>query len=203
MNEAVPKNKILVAFSSGVSGSHRASLLQDLFDLNAQEAEENIVKNLWWSTRYYKCSFDLYVDEFEGPEEWLAELGSQEFDELREVLAGVIVVTDYDSQDPSNDILLQKFAVCGGKGTFNVWYNTKANNEPKSLDANRKLRKENTEAEMVDWHCDREVNEFGEKLGLARLKEIIDIHEWDHIAAPSSQAAAGRQCRLDSFDDFA
>lgn len=189
MTYALPQNKILVAFSGNSHDgcSYRTTLVQDLFDLDAQDAQENILKDLCWRTRYYECSFDLYIDEFEDFEEWLTEFCLQEFDELREVLAGIIVVADYDPEHEGKDIILQKFANCLGQGSFNVWCNTKVISEEKGLDANYILHEENTEAEMVEIQCEKDINEYGEKLGLKRLKEIIDIHEWDGVLMPSCQ----------------
>lgn len=189
MTYALPQNKILVAFSGNSHDgcSYRTTLLQDLFNLDAQDTQKSILKDLRWRTRYYECSFDLYIDEFEDFEEWLTEFNLQEFDELREALAGIIVVADYDPEHQGNDKILQKFANCLGQSSFNVWCNTRVISQEKGLDANRILHEENTEAEMVEIQCDKDINEYGEKLGLERLKEIIDIHEWHGVLMPSGQ----------------
>lgn len=96
-------------------------------------------------------------------------------------------MADYDPELEGKDIILQKFANCLGQGSFNVWCNTKVISEEKGLDANYILHEENTEAEMVEIQCEKDINEYGEKLGLKRLKEIIDIHEWDGVLMPSCQ----------------
>lgn len=189
MTNKIPQSKILVAFASNqVDGCpHRAPFLQSVFGLRPSEAQNNIVKDLHWRTKYYERPYDLFIDEFEDFEEWLAEFCSPDYDELREVLEGIIVITDYDLKNPLSDRTLQKYANSAGRGSFVVWCNTKTNDEQEYLSANRIMCNENPEAEMVTLHCDQDVNEYGERLGLMRLKEVIDIHEWDGVLTSSRQ----------------
>lgn len=182
----LPKNKILVAFDKHEDKHlyYKSCVLSTVFDENITDTniEERIFKNLIWKNKYYNITYDLYIDEFESLDEWLSELHKQEYDELREVLSGIIIVSDYQFQLQEGPEILRKINECNGKDSFLIWCNIKEDAEQEDADRiNTLLIEEQLNTAIVEisnWHCKRDVNEFDEKLGVPRIKEIIDTHQW-------------------------
>lgn len=181
METNCPRNKVLIAFDStaGDLSPSRSELLERIFGLDADRAQESIVKDLTWRTKYYQCQYDLYVDEFEDIKSWLTDLNTPDCEELRAVLAGVILVTHYD---PTRTALLDQFSGVKCQDSFLVWCNTSQAIDEEMTDcANSTMSSGNVNAEMVNLQCSKGTNEYGEKTGLARLKEIIDTYEWANL----------------------
>lgn len=179
MDMSCPRNKILIAFESSAVQHTRGTreVLEQIFGLKDEELQQNIVKNLTWKTKYYECQYDLYIDEFKDLGSWLRDLDGSEYEELRAVLAGVILVKSFNRDE--HRALLSQFAGIQSQGSFLIWCNSSRELDEETIDsANSSLWASNASAEMVDWHCRRNVNEYGEKAGLDRLKEIIDTYEW-------------------------
>lgn len=174
------RNKVLIAFETGPGETiSRREVLERIFGLDAEKAQDKIVKNLTWRTKYYQSQYDLYVDEFEDLANWLEELNGPHCEELRAVLAGVIVVKSFDPEDP---VVLEQFAGIQCPDSFLVWCNTSQADEETIDRANSAIACTNANAEMVNWHCNGSVNEYGEKVGVARVREIIDTHEWTNAS---------------------
>ncbi|QLL33059.1 hypothetical protein HG536_0D05800 [Torulaspora globosa] len=193
MDANCDRNKVLIAFETGAGEGNvgRTEALERIFGLDADKAQDNIVKNLTWSTKYYQSQYDLYVDEFEDVSDWLKELNGAHCEELRAALAGVIVMKSFDPEDQTSTAVLEQFSSIQGAGSFLVWCNTSQVVGEGTLDrANSTMARSNANAEMVSWHCSRSMNEYGEKVGPARIREIIDTHEWanTHTAATSNPA---------------
>lgn len=182
----LPKNKILIAFDKHESKHlyYKSCVLSKVFDENISDPniEGRIFKNLFWKNKYYDITYDLYIDEFESLEEWLSELHKEEYDELREVLAGIIIVSDYQLRSQEDQQLLRKINECNGKDSFLIWCNIEEDAKQEDADRiNNILVEEHLSPAIVEisnWHCKKDVNEFDEKLGVSRIKEIIDTHQW-------------------------
>ncbi|QLQ80050.1 hypothetical protein HG537_0D00500 [Torulaspora globosa] len=184
----VDRNRVLVAFQRGPDETvSRAEALERIFGLDSESGQGNIMKNLTWKTKYYQLQYDLYVDEFEDLANWLDELNESHCELLRSVLAGVVVVKRFD---PTSTAELRQFCEIKSPDSFLVWCNTNPADEETLDRANSTIASTNANAEMVNWHCTGSINEYGEKVGVARLREIIDTHEWAEIRTAASSSAA-------------
>lgn len=183
----LPKNKILIAFGNSNS-SYQKNVVSQLFGIDIDHGDR-IVKKLQWKTKYYKVEFDLYIDEYDDFSSWFQEFTSPEFSALREVLAGLIIVDQYNSTTQLNAL--------GIEDSFAVWINTDGKVDQEQVDElNQELCQINQNSvEMINLCADKDTNEYGEKIGTARLKEILDTCTWkncniDYLATTSSSVNA-------------
>lgn len=171
---STPKDKILVLFENGNSNISRRELIQGIFEdatSDSLDDEATIVKELTWTTKYYKASFDLYIDSYDSLAEWTAEFTDTECKPLRDIIAGIIIVGDV-SQKQKYKGQVDKIATNIHCDSFLIWIN-----------CNEKYTEEEYDVvETVNWKEDcesNESNEFNEKLGCERVKEILDTYPWD------------------------
>lgn len=169
-NPEQPKNKILITFGND-NTSFQRQLVSQLFGININDGDM-IVKDLVWKTKYYRVEFDLYIDTYDNFSSWFQEFLSEEFAALREVLAGVVVVDQYNTATQLNSQELQD--------TFVVWVNTDSRVDQELVDQinDQLLQIEGNTIELVNLHSTGDTNEYGEKIGIPRFKEIMDTCSW-------------------------
>lgn len=176
-----PSNKIIVTFQKDAM-QYKEAFLKRVFDqpsLPHNEREKRILKNLIWRTKYYELEYDLYIDEYEDLEEWLSELERCEYQELRDVLGGIIIVDEFNSMNTNYRKLLTQLDSSEFNSCFKVFCNVQRNMDQVETDkVNDDFSKQQVDVEVINWHLDDDINEYGEKIGIFRLKENIDTHEW-------------------------
>ncbi|CCF60092.1 hypothetical protein KAFR_0J00240 [Kazachstania africana CBS 2517] len=168
----VPRNKILIVFSSETSDTTKKDILSKIFvQIEKERLNDNIIKHIQWETKYYRAELDLYVDQYDTLSEWIKELLSEESTPLLEVLAGVIVIDDADITEHKG-----KFDQISTK-IHDDSFLLRCINSEKIQDSQDEVL--NDVLETVHLGSLGTVNEFGEKLGIERIKEILDTHAWD------------------------
>ncbi|SCU86455.1 LAMI_0D02146g1_1 [Lachancea mirantina] len=180
-NSALPRNKLLIAFSADFS--RKDELLAKVFGQEISHSSR-IVRKYCWRTKYYSVQLDIYIDELENLSNWCDELMSPEFQDLRDVLAGIIVVGS--KFDPDSHRALHQLSKCLDESMeyFGILLTSEA--------------RRSDEDEMVGSfeliHCDEnESNEYNESLGIGRVKEVIDTHNWDADIMQMKQAKQAKQ----------
>ncbi|CAI1974548.1 hypothetical protein SEUBUCD646_0F01060 [Saccharomyces eubayanus] len=173
-----PQNKILVLSHDSHIFS-QTQLLKDLFHYNTTSA--TIVKSQTWENKYYKTSFDLYIDSFASLPEWMKDFVTPECEPLRNVMAGIILLTDNKLINPQE--FLQPLLGVLHPNTFIVVVNINEEVEQDEIDGlNEAWNNGFTNViEFINWTKSRATighNEYGERLGLDRIHEIIDTHDW-------------------------
>lgn len=173
-----PQNKILV-LSHDSHYFSQTQLLKELFQCNTTSA--TIVKGQTWENKYYRTSFDLYIDSFTSLPEWIKDFVTPECEPLRNVIAGIILITDSKSINPQE--VLQRLVGFMHPNTFIVLVNINEEVEQDEIDElNETWNNGSTNViEFVNWTKSRATishNEYGERLGLDRVREIIDTHDW-------------------------
>lgn len=166
-----PKNKILVLFQ-GDDELDQNGLISQLFNAEIGQGDR-ILKDLVWKTKYYEVCYDLYIDQYVDWNEWLREFTDEEYADLREVLAGLVVVSKYNPE--------LELSSCGLKDAFVIWVNYDSTVGQNALDeVNDALLVQNQEVtvEVVNLHCEKATNDYSEKIGLERFKEIVDTCGW-------------------------
>lgn len=170
-NPEPPKNKILIVLPSDSDLDHKAIVFK-LFGIKVGE-DDRIVKNLVWKTKYYEVCFDLYIDEYVKWQLWFREFSSEEFSDLRNVLAGLVVVNQYSPDfHPIS---------CGLEEAFVVWINTDSKVSQDALDeVNDQLlaQYQETTVEVLNLHAKETTNNYGEKISCERFRELIDTCRW-------------------------
>lgn len=169
----IPRNKILVVCSAEIE--NKVSIISSLFNTNV-DSGCSILKNLSWQNKYYKTDIDVYIDDYDSLDEWAREFQQSEYNDLREVLAGVILLFNYRSEQTFSRFL-------------DIINSTSQNDEKFYIACNvsSKIDAEEWESlsdnyiahglELINWE-ESGKNPFGDKLGLERIREIIDTHEW-------------------------
>lgn len=193
----LPKNKILVTFGNS-DNNYQRELVSQLFGIKINDGDR-IVKNLVWKTKYYGVEYDLYIDDYDDFSSWFQEFTGEEFAVLREALAGLVVVDPYDPATQLNTLGLQD--------TFVVWINTDSKIDQEQVDEinDQLLQIEDDTIELVNLHSNKDTNEYGEKIGVPRFKEIVDTCPWkncnmDYLTTPSNFAnPANPQISLESL----
>lgn len=182
-NKAMTRDKVLVLVdrdeAHGVSHETQTRLLSELFSLS--DASQSIVHGNTWRTKYYDAPYDLYVDTHAGTlQEWLGEFNGEQCRELRDALAGVVIVGG--SWDASAAATLPT------EDMFALWIDcTGELNETEIDEANAMLSTSGSTLEVVQLTAEgSEANEFGEAVGLARAREVIDTHPWQGMVRRDS-----------------
>ncbi|CAI4039323.1 hypothetical protein SMKI_07G3070 [Saccharomyces mikatae IFO 1815] len=173
-----PQNKILV-LSHHSHNFLKTQLLQDLFHCSTTSV--SIIKDQTWENKYYKTSFDLYIDSFKDLPVWIEEFVTLECEPLRNVMAGIILITDNRLMAPQE--LLTQFMTSVHPNTFIVLVNVNKEVEQEEIDELNENRCSSftNVIEFINWTRSKPTinhNEYGEKLGLDRVQEIIDTHDW-------------------------
>ncbi|QLG74600.1 hypothetical protein HG535_0G04830 [Zygotorulaspora mrakii] len=181
-----PRNKILVAFSK-YEKHEKEVVLKSVFGELSKDTfgnEQKILKGLTWKTKYYTLVYDLYIDEYESLKDWLADLKSDEYIELRDVLAGIMVFDKFTDtlqfQDISQILETPELEKC-----FKICCNVDKHADGLGMSKiNDEFAQRLTTLEVVNWSTCDELDEYGEKNGKARIKEIIDTHDWSACSVP-------------------
>ncbi|AJV23633.1 Irc6p [Saccharomyces cerevisiae YJM1399] len=173
-----PQNKILV-LSDHPHNFSKTQFLQDLFHCSSTGI--SIVKNQTWENRYYKVHFDLYIDSCKDIPVWVEEFITPECEPLRNVMAGIILITDIRQTKPQE--LLHQFMIAAHRNTFVVLVNVNEEVEQDEIDELNEIWSNafTNVIEFVNWKRSKPTvnhNDYGEKLGLDRIQEIIDTHDW-------------------------
>ncbi|KAL3234971.1 hypothetical protein RNJ44_02759 [Nakaseomyces bracarensis] len=169
-------NKVLIVMS-GVDKSDKHKILNDIFQV---ESGESIYKNLTWETKYYRVDYDLYVDECEDILEWLKEISSDEYTELRELLTSIIVVRDFavKEDDELEEQLKELLKECPQEPLLaGIHIGEPIDITRRNVDYS--LR--DLSLEICDIN-DTSKSENNELMGLKRVVEIIDTHSWPDCA---------------------
>lgn len=184
---SVPHDKLLIAFRNfNKVDELKTVILSKIFHVNVKsnEDQECIIKNLIWETKYYQVGYDLYIDSYESLEEWLDELLEEDFDMLRSVLSTIIIIDKYDDDKNVHlTMLLKRLAAHGDENLAHIFCNTsKTTTQERIDDINNQLVTSDggPSIEFVNIfnETNQDTNEYGEKIGLPRIAEIIDTLEW-------------------------
>ncbi|CAI4061182.1 hypothetical protein SKDZ_06G1110 [Saccharomyces kudriavzevii ZP591] len=173
-----PQNKILV-LSHHSHDSFKTQLLKDLFHCNTTSA--SIVKDQTWGNKYYRTCVDLYIDFFKDLPEWIEEFIMPECEPLRNVVAGIIIILDNRLIKPQE--LLNLFMGAVHENTFIMLVNVNEEVPQDEIDELNEIWSSvfTNIVEFINWTRSKPTinhNEYGEKLGLYRIQEIIDTHGW-------------------------
>lgn len=168
------RDKILILSTAPLETNHKT--VAQLFSIGAHSNEanrhievsptQNIVKGITWRNKYYKTVLDLYIDVID--DEWLTEFHDVMFDELRDHLGGIIVLSD--KWDPK---WAQKLVDIMGDETFLIWCLTHGTASPVDEIFQR--------MEIVTVNNNKDDNLINETRGIERMHEIIDNYAWESI----------------------
>lgn len=170
---ALIKNKVLLVFSSdwtAKDGKARTTFVEELFrdDVGLNDTQ-SIVKDVTWRNKYYKVKLDIYIDEYsESFVNWFQEFSSEQYYELHEVLAGIIIVDN----DPIISKVLPNLNV-PGENIFLTWCYVNVS--------------ESHDEMLGDWECinfSKVSDAVSGQEGIDRLQEIIDLHDWSSGNVP-------------------
>ncbi|KAG0672326.1 Increased recombination centers protein 6 [Maudiozyma exigua] len=172
------RDKILIVFKN-TSTTDKASIIYQIFGQCLQETnfknDDSIVKNLTWSTKYYTTKFDLYIDQCDSIEEWTTDFIDPMCDLLRDALAGLIIIGEI----PKDTSLISKSVV--DQESFLIWCHNGNQIELNELDdLNLKMAVSQSQVEFVQLDNSTDKNDYHDKVGTERIKEIIDTYEWTH-----------------------
>ncbi|AMD22676.1 HHL094Wp [Eremothecium sinecaudum] len=140
------------------------------------DTTNSIIRNKVWETKYYSVSLDIYLGDFVSLKNWCDEFMADECAELRDALAGIVLLVD----DLSN---LELFAAMVDSAKFkdgkllvvcNIGSDTLTEDDVERQNANML----GTGITFLNWHNEGK-NSFGEAIGRSQLKELFDVHQWD------------------------
>lgn len=172
----MPRNKVLLAFPKGLQS--KSNILSSIFP-SIKDVDSSVVRGVVWETKYYSVSIDLYVDEFDDLEEWLADLRGGECIELRQALAGLIItlpIQDGLSKKSLNSYIEE---ISQQDDSFTILMNLKSTQDSISWEE-EKDEFASSGIELIGY-LEEGLNEFGERLGIERIREILDTHDWQEI----------------------
>lgn len=183
-------NKVLVVMATK-NDNVKDNILKKIFKV---EAGNSIYKSLTWKNKYYSVDYDLYVDDCESLIQWLDEVNSDEYTELRELLTGIIMIQDFAQDDKKFNANLkelidncpQDIVVAGihiGKPVDVV---------KKNID----YSVSNLNFELCN--VNDTIGEDNEKTGLDRVIEIMDTHSWPGCNMKLSQQEDHQQSRKEA-----
>lgn len=201
------RNKILIIFSDKCNNStkyNKINIIPNIFGKALNEnissnKDDSILKRLIWKTKYYETQFDLYIDVYDVFDEWLNEFKEPACDELRSVLAGLIIVGNLneDDIDRLNDIFKNIINV----ETFFIWCNTNESMSQETMEEqNTKFAIEGSSLEIVRLSENTETNEFNGKIGFERIQEVIDTYEWPELANSKNNQSIKASKEKDNLD---
>lgn len=176
-------NKLLIF---GDKKSDKLQFVQDLFGVEVARGEDEgvagLVQKVQLKTKYFETEIDCWIDEPEDFDEWLDEFSSEAAREVRESISGVVLcVAELNKEQIQKQIrVLTEFKQLLREECFVVV----AKMVPIKV-LNDELI-DDYSVELVDLTEDG-VNEFKEVLGVKRVKQIIDSHEWQIIEKEDEQ----------------
>ncbi|CCD23653.1 Irc6p NDAI_0B06220 [Naumovozyma dairenensis CBS 421] len=194
---SLPRNKIIITFGKNSKlHSSKSQLISEIFGssnlmLNKyhEDTIDNIIKNVKWKTKYYEVTIDLFIDQYDDLLEWIDEYTSDSMIDLRNVVAGIIVIDDRPM--PQQDLMIYKRLndCVSTTNSFLIFANTSDYVVNDSIDElyQTLMEYELTSVEVVSLNSclvlsdqrGEETNEFGETVGIKRIRELIDVHNWD------------------------
>lgn len=164
-------------------------------------------------TKYFKINLNLLLEEYPEergcpPEEsiqhlqtWYTEFANDEYEELREALDGVIFTFNMDHTLP--DTLQQSLEVISKiKELLGDWegFTVVAGTSEKGIE---KSEVEAMEDEVILFgfefvNCNESgTNEFHDKLGKDRVKEVLDTHEWTNMEFTENDYVNNKESKID------
>lgn len=189
-------NNVLVlgAPKSGKIGL--AQFLSQDFDTSTVpcDSHSGLIYNCELSTRYFQLSLNLLIEEFpdqrsdkidisDALEKWFTEFSKPEFAELRDALDGVVYCLSMDAATKSFDKqfeVLSQMKISLDEEAFFVVVGA----SPTEIDLSIAEGIEDAAIvngfEFVDA-TQSGTNGYNEKLGLARVKEILETHSWSDM----------------------
>lgn len=175
------RDKVLVLFNDVEDFNLKQSIIKQIFGVNYSS---NILKGLCWKTKYYEVPYDIYIDDCGDLAEWLEDFSDSSCDELREVLGGVLII-DHKNRTLDPDLIRQLERLCNHiptKDTFCIFFNHNEDLSDFELESFEDITVELAANGRVvpEIVCLRILN-GGDKAGVDRVKEIIDIHPWDGL----------------------
>ncbi|SCU95481.1 LADA_0G15852g1_1 [Lachancea dasiensis] len=185
-------SKVLIVFSNEVL--NREDILMNIFNVSVDPSRQ-IHRDVHWSNKYFTVNFDIYIDEFDYLDEWVNEFCCAEFDDLRQALAGCILIMPCKDRNTGNDGNLYKLALLGKcKGwdeKFAIILATDLN-----VDEDVRCRLEQglleTGVELTSVTGSDTEKEYGETFGIQRIKEVIDTFEWPPEMIKRRDQTAGK-----------
>lgn len=172
------RDKILIVFID-TNPTDKDDIIHQIFEQPLQgkdfAKDDSIVKNLIWSTKYYTTEFDLYIDQCDSIEKWISDFIDPMCDLLRSALSGLIIVDNI----PKDTSFIPKSFV--DQESFLIWCHTNNNMQQHEIDdLNIEMATSQSQIEFVQLDNTTDKNEYNDKIGMERIKEIIDTHEWTH-----------------------
>ncbi|AET38296.1 Irc6p Ecym_2580 [Eremothecium cymbalariae DBVPG len=156
----------------------------------------SIIKGVKWKTKYYEVDFDIYVDSYNELQEWVKEFKSDEYTDLREILAGIILLFDNSTSIDVFNNMIESLKLQNERILVACNISDK-NIEEDQLEAlNNKLL--GSGITVVNW-SEEGVNSYGEKIGKDRMRELLDIHKWDDISLCSNNNTGVEQALPESL----
>ncbi|KAK5778920.1 Irc6p PWA37_001178 [Arxiozyma heterogenica] len=194
------RDKILILCDNRSSVNEK---LETLFK-QSLPVDQNIIKSIKWKNKYYDVEFDLYIDELTTSlEDWIKEFNNEEYDILRDVLAGIIFILPFDDKDTLEfiDSELNKNTNCDDnnfddkedEGFFMVCCDPISNEKVPYWNDFTKL-------EVTTLTVSQERNNDGEYEGIKRIEEIIDVYPWSHSQSRQQALISETSQHLDLKD---
>ncbi|AGO13385.1 AaceriAFR248Cp [[Ashbya] aceris (nom. inval.)] len=180
----LPRNKILILGPAGKD--YQVQVIRDLFNIEAS-ADDRILRKIKWSNKYYELDVDLYIDTYESLKTWGAEFCSEECADVRDVLAGILLVFDETTDAETFGQLVEDCQFTDEKVL--VACDLSSTELAPSLERALEVH----DVALVSWR-ERGTNELGEQQGRDRVRELLDIHPWSECGlrmhAPTAAALA-------------
>lgn len=193
---AMAPNNVLVLGAPKTGKITLAQFLSQDFDTSTvpRDSHSGLIYNCELSTRYFQVSLKLLVEEF--PEErkedyevsdalkkWFAEFSKPDFAELRDALDGVVYCLSMDADTQSYDEQFETLSHIKdslGEEAFFVVVGASQTDIDLSIAESIEDEAIVNGFEFVDA-TKNGTNEYNEKLGLARVKEIFEAHSWSDM----------------------
>ncbi|SCW02929.1 LAFE_0F17392g1_1 [Lachancea fermentati] len=172
----MPRNKVLLAFPKGLQ--IKSDILSSIFP-SSKDIDCSVVRGVVWETKYYSVSIDLYVDEFDDLEKWLADLRGDDCIELRQALAGLIITLPIQDGLPKKSLNSYIEEIGQQDDYFTILMNLESTQDNTSWEE-EKDEFALSGVELIGY-LEEGLNEFGERLGIGRIREILDTHDWQEI----------------------
>ncbi|CDK29877.1 unnamed protein product [Kuraishia capsulata CBS 1993] len=191
-------NQVLIV---GLDGSGQSTLVKDLFGRGHHESHDGSVhKAIGLVTKYYSSEIDIWTDAYEKGsfDQWANEFLSEEAKPMRESLNGIIFTFDFEEELGEIDQVIghleritESLDELSGEEDYNGWSGFKAavvsgipeQSEFEGYD-DLEYRFQLAGFELVNYACSAR-NEFGEKVGKERLREIFETCEWTQMESGS------------------
>ncbi|RLV92242.1 Increased recombination centers protein 6 [Spathaspora sp. JA1] len=197
---------------------------EDKHDLTTQQSHSGIIIKTSVLTKYYQMKLTIMVDEFSDKShdkddsyklseltKWYEDFQSEEYEELREVIDGIIFTVNMvsDSVDYVNSAMdiLSNIRQCLDEDDdwngFICVVGSVPGNEPVNDDLVEQIEDGAIIAgfEFVNLQTDG-VNEYKEKQGRSRIKELIECHEWSNMAMLPEEADRYEKRKLNKLDSM-